>query len=252
MAGRRSRAYAAYAAARAKGKHVEPKPGDRLPLKGVDAVVGELRGGDAAAAGRRRGRGQPGMRAGGAARAGAAREPALDRRPPARSAGSAFVDLGDLSGAPLFALVCPKSLLGPIDLYLVPHHGGADAAVSRDVRRGQAARRDRQQRRDEGRCAGSVRGAAQPVSASTCWQLHRSRIPGAQNFADERIANLDESTAHWIKVSARDDGSFIVTNGRTGASKSFDAAAPLDQAEPRAQPLASWRSSLRRRHEPPH
>ena len=31
-------AYDAYVSARANGKHVEPKPGDRLPLKGVDAV----------------------------------------------------------------------------------------------------------------------------------------------------------------------------------------------------------------------
>src|SRR5471032_442837 len=32
-------AYARYAAVRAKGRHLEPKPGDRLPLKGVEAVV---------------------------------------------------------------------------------------------------------------------------------------------------------------------------------------------------------------------
>ena len=55
------------------------------------------------------------------------------------------------------------------------------------------------------------------------WQLHRSRNDGARNFADDRIANLDETTAHWIKVRARDDGSFVVTNGRTGASKSYSA-----------------------------
>ena len=55
------------------------------------------------------------------------------------------------------------------------------------------------------------------------WQLHRSTNAGAQNFADDRIANLDETTAHWIKVRASDDGSFVVTNGRTGASKSYGA-----------------------------
>ena len=56
------------------------------------------------------------------------------------------------------------------------------------------------------------------------WQLHRSQNRGAQNFADERIANLDESTGHWIKASASEDGSFTVTNGRTGATKSLQAA----------------------------
>jgi len=55
------------------------------------------------------------------------------------------------------------------------------------------------------------------------WQLHRSQNAGAENFADERIANLDESTAHWIKASASEDGSFTVTNGRTGATRSYKA-----------------------------
>ena len=48
------------------------------------------------------------------------------------------------------------------------------------------------------------------------WQLHRSRNAGSENFADERIANLDEATSHWIKLSANADGSFCVTNARTG------------------------------------
>ena len=47
------------------------------------------------------------------------------------------------------------------------------------------------------------------------------RIAGAQNFDDERIANLDESTGHWIKASASEDGSFSVTNGRTGVTKRY-------------------------------
>src|SRR5579871_648893 len=37
-----------------------------------------------------------------------------------------FLDLADLVGQPLFALLCPRSLIGPVDLYLVPHHGGVD------------------------------------------------------------------------------------------------------------------------------
>src|SRR6185503_841761 len=39
-----------------------------------------------------------------------------------------FLDLGDLSGSPLFALGCPNSLIGPVDAYLVAHHAGVDAA----------------------------------------------------------------------------------------------------------------------------
>ncbi len=53
------------------------------------------------------------------------------------------------------------------------------------------------------------------------WQLHRSQNAGAENFADERIANLDEATSHWIKLSANADGSFSVTNARTGMVQQY-------------------------------
>jgi hypothetical protein len=55
------------------------------------------------------------------------------------------------------------------------------------------------------------------------WQLHRSQAAADENFPAERIANLDESTAHWIKLSATQDGSFRVLNGRTGEEKTYPA-----------------------------
>jgi hypothetical protein len=55
------------------------------------------------------------------------------------------------------------------------------------------------------------------------WQLHRSDAAGGANFAAERIANLDEGTAHWIKLSGAKDGSFRVLNGRTGEWKNYPA-----------------------------
>jgi hypothetical protein len=66
-----------------------------------------------------------------------------------------------------------------------------------------------------------VFSALRAVPGVDAWQLHRSALPGAQNFGDERIANLDESTGHWIKALASGDGSFTVTNGRTGATASY-------------------------------
>jgi hypothetical protein len=33
---------------------------------------------------------------------------------------------------------------------------------------------------------------------------------------DAQIANLDTTTAAWLKLSAKRDGSFSITNGRTG------------------------------------
>jgi hypothetical protein len=53
------------------------------------------------------------------------------------------------------------------------------------------------------------------------WQLHRTQNPGAENMPDAQIANVDTSTSAWIKLSATRDGSFTVTNGRTGQRVSY-------------------------------
>jgi competence protein ComEC len=212
-------AYIAYAAARAKGRHVEPKPGEPLPLKGIDAVWVS----SAAATIRTpvAGGGQANTACPAAAPA------AAEKLENPRSTGFhlrfgkfRFVDLGDLSGAPLFALVCPSSLLGPIDLYLVPHHGGADSGYAATF----AAVQPRVALINNGATKGGspeAFAALRAVAGVDVWQLHRSALPGVQNFGDQRIANLDESTGHWIKAIASEDGSFTVTNGRTGATISY-------------------------------
>ena len=65
-------AFHAYAALRAKGRHIEPKPGDRLPLKGVEAMVVSTEGATIEETSRRRRRTQCGVCRIRAGRAGAA------------------------------------------------------------------------------------------------------------------------------------------------------------------------------------
>jgi competence protein ComEC len=222
-------AFDAYARVRARGRHMAPKPGERIPLKGVDTVVVSAAGATLQ---------KPLDGAGGAnpacgATAPAAQEPTENPRSTGvrlRFGRFTFLDVGDLSGAPLFALVCPNNLVGPTDLYLVAHHGGADA--------GDAASFAGIAPRVAILNNGSKKGGAPEVLAALhqahgledAWQLHRSLPPGPRFFSDDHIANLDESTAHWLKVSAKADGSFIVTNGRTGAAKTYgvrsDASRP--------------------------
>jgi competence protein ComEC len=134
-----------------------------------------------------------------------------------------FLDVGDLTGPPLFRLACPKNMVGPVDVYLVAHHGGADAADPATF----AAFAPRVAIMNNGMKKG---GASQTYrllhsvpSLEGVWQLHRSDAAGDQNFPDAQIANLDESTAHWIKLSAHKDGSFAVTNGRTGVVKTYQS-----------------------------
>ena len=234
-----SAAYTAYAAARSKATHVEPKPGDRLPLKGVDVVF--VSSAAATIAKPVAGAGQPNPACDAPA------PPAQERLENPRSTGFhlrfgrfRFVDLGDLSGPPLFALLCPANLLGPIDLYLVPHHGGPDVTYPATF-----AVKPRVAIVNNGAIkGGSPEGFAAlhgVQGLQDVWQLHRSQLAGARNFADDRIANLDESTGHWIKASASEDGSFTVTNGRTGVTKKY-APPPQSLRDPQAE---------RRRRAPP-
>ncbi len=214
-------AFKRYEAVRAKGRHLDPAPGDRLPLKGVDAIVVSAAGQTLKQA--LSGAAQPNAACVGPAPA------AQERNENPRSTGIRlqygrfrFLDVGDLSGPPLYALACPNDLVGPIDLYLVAHHGGPDAAVPAVF----AAFRPRVAVVNNGATKGGspeLLAALREVRGLDSWQLHRSTLTGAQNVAEERIANMDESASHWIKASAQADGSFTVTNGRTGQTKNYAA-----------------------------
>ena len=212
--------YNAYAAVRAKGRHIEPKPGDRLPLKGIDVTVVSSAAATLA---------RPLAGAGGKnAACEAAARPADDPNENARSTGIVvtwgkfrFLDLGDLTGRPLYDLACPNDLIGQVDAYLVAHHGGADAAKPETF----AAFKPRVAILNNGARKGGAPAIFaylhQDKNLKDVWQLHRSEAAGNANFANERIANVDESTAHWIKLSANEDGSFRVLNGRTAQWTSY-------------------------------
>jgi beta-lactamase superfamily II metal-dependent hydrolase len=210
----------AYAAVRAKGRHIEVKPGDRLPLKGVRVSI-------VSSAGKTLRSPLPGAGSRNP-RCNSTAIPAQEKAENPRSTGFRldfglfrFADLGDLSGDPLWALFCPADLLGPLDVYLVPHHGESDAA--------NPATFGNVQPRAAIINNGATKGGAMETFAALhnispdpdVWQLHRSANPGAVNFADERTANLDESTSYSIKVTAKADGSFQVTNVRTGSTESY-------------------------------
>ena len=127
-----------------------------------------------------------------------------------------FLDIGDLSGQPLVDLFCPKNLVGEVSAYLVAHHGNYDTNMPPiyGALRAQVAIMNN----------GVMKGG-DPAALTTVrrhpgldlWQLHASHNEGAIN-ADERfLANLDDGqTGYWLKLSASKDGSFTVSNERTG------------------------------------
>ena len=134
-----------------------------------------------------------------------------------------FLDLGDLTKKKELELACPDNLIGTVDLFLVTHHGG-------DLSNPKAldwALRPRVAVIDNGPRKGSSPAAWQIVHDSPgledLWQLHYAAESDRDHNVDaEHIANVKENCeGKGLKVSASADGSFTLTNTRTGAQKTY-------------------------------
>ena len=214
--------YATYEKVLAGHAHVVVKPGWGLPMKGIEVRI-------LASAGDVITNPLPGA---GEANPYCANEPAAadDNTENARSLGLLvtyghfrFLDLGDLTKKRELELACPNNLLGTVDLFLVTHHGS-------DLSNPKAlvwALHPRVAVIDNGARKGSSPAAWQIVHDSPgledLWQLHyAAESDRAHNVADEHIANVKENCeGKGIKVTADADGTFTVTNGRTGAEKAY-------------------------------
>jgi beta-lactamase superfamily II metal-dependent hydrolase len=209
-----------YAPVRADRKHLQPRPGDRLLLADLEvdfvSASGELLA-------------EP-LPGGGQRNAGCAslEYHVEDGTENFRSLGVRlrfgefrFVGLGDLSGNTLGRLVCPTNLLGEASVYLVAHHGNYDSNVPAML----TALRPQASVLNNGPTKGGVPESFATLHAHPqmdLWQLHSSRHLGAQNSPDQFIANMDDGeTAHWIRLTARKDGSFELFNSRTGFLKNY-------------------------------
>jgi beta-lactamase superfamily II metal-dependent hydrolase len=215
--------FKAYADARAKGKHLQVKPGDKIPISGLDVQVVAAGGEHLTKA--INGGGQPnGLCAD-------FKPKDADPSENARSVGILvtsgkfrFLDLGDLTWNKEQELVCPNNLLGTIDVYLTTHHGSAPSGPPAIVH----ALKPRVAIMNNGAKKGgnpeAWRTVRQSPGLEDLWQVHYS-VEGAteHNVAEPLIANMDESTAHGIRVSANPNGSFTVFNDRNGNSKRYEA-----------------------------
>jgi competence protein ComEC len=214
--------YAAYEKAIAGHAHVVVKPGWGLPIKGIEILV-------TAAAGEHTTSPLPGA---GLANSYCGSEPsvALDDTENARSVGILltyghfrFLDLGDLTKKKELELACPNNLLGTVDLFLVTHHG-ADLSNAKSL---VWALHPRVAVIDNGPRKGSSPAAWQMVHDSPgledLWQLHyAAESDKDHNVPDARIANVKENCeGKYLKVTADNDGTFTVTNGRTGEQKTY-------------------------------
>jgi beta-lactamase superfamily II metal-dependent hydrolase len=213
---------AAWDKAVATGKHLVVKPGDKLPLKGVEALVVTADGAAITSP----------VNGGGGSNQFCGTAFPEDKTENARSTGLLItygkfrmLDLGDLTSRREMDLVCPQNRLGKIDLYLTTHHGTGSSNATGIVH----AVAPRVAVMNNGAKKGGSAEAWKVVHSSPgledLWQLHFAVAGGKEaNVADSFIANIDEACeGKYIKASAMADGSFTVLNTRNKYQKSYAA-----------------------------
>jgi competence protein ComEC len=211
-----------YSAIRAKGNHIEVKPGDTLPLKNLDVRILSANGEVLGAA--LPGAGEPNPACAGLAR------PEADQTENGRSVGMLItfgdfrmLDMGDLTKDREYDLVCPNNKIGTVDLFLVSHHGTALSDSLPFVR----AIAPRVAILNNGPHKGGSPEVWQTVrdtrSLIDLWQLHYAiDADKAHNSPDTFIANVDANCeGKWIKVTAEKDGNFTVVNQRNKFEKTY-------------------------------
>jgi beta-lactamase superfamily II metal-dependent hydrolase len=239
-----------YAASYAKGTHLVVKPGDQVPVAGLDVRI-------VSAAGQTlkkplAGGGKPNPFCA------AFKQQDPDATENAQSVGSVvtfgkfrMAHLGDLTMNKEFELMCPANPIGAVDLFVVSHHGLAVSNSPVLVH----ALHPRVAIMNNGVRKGGVPETMMTLYSSPgledVWQLHFSQL-GGQEYAvpglfianplgepNVQVAPLvvqprgsatptppapaHDGPANWIKVSASSDGTFTVVNSRNSFTKTYAA-----------------------------
>jgi competence protein ComEC len=219
--------FEAYAAVRDKMPHEVVKLGGKIPFQGAEVTV--IAAGAEVI--------EKPLKGGGAANPVCSGNPQAAEIPADRednmSIGLLFaygrfrmVDLGDLEAHFNYKLMCPQNLIGPVDVYQVNVHGqakGSSPVLEHALGARVAIMNNGARKGGDPESWRSLRGAP---GLQDIWQLHYSVKGGKENNpTDEFIANPEPTDCQgkWIKLSARRDGSFVVTNSRNGFSKTYEA-----------------------------
>jgi competence protein ComEC len=230
--------FAAYRNARTKGRHIVAKPGDKIPIDGLDVLV-------LTAAGEKISRPLAGA---GMPNPHCAVTPLRsdDETEDGQSIGVLitfgqfrFLFLGDLTWNNLRRLFCPNNPVGTVDVYVTSHHAmSIDRETGGEIRWGRSGTPEAEVHAVQPRVAilnygeryhrlGTARGwsvVRNSPGLEDFWQLHYQVGGGREHNVPEKfIANLsaENCQGNWIRLSARTDGSFVVTNSRNGYKKQY-------------------------------
>jgi competence protein ComEC len=238
-----------YPALYEKTTHTVAKPGDKIAVSGLDVLVVSSAGEVIKTALPGAGKPNPAC---------ATFKPTDSNEEDPMSVGSDItfgkfrtVHLGDLPTQKEFDLMCPRTRIDTVDVLLGLHHGQdtSNSAVLVHAVRPRVAIMNNGTRK--GGWPSVMKTLYSSPGLEDLWQIHFSvlsgqeyTVPGmfiANGWDDQPAAmpiapvplpqpgaNAPPAPAHngaayWIKVSAREDGSFTVTNSRNGFSKNYEA-----------------------------
>jgi competence protein ComEC len=241
----------AYPELYSKAKHTVARPGDRIGVGGLDVRVVSSAGAVITT---------PLAGAGGPNAYCATFKPTDNNEEDPQSVGTYVtfgrfrtLHLADLPTRKEFELMCPMARIPAVDVLLGLHHG-QDTSNSEVLVH---ALRPRVAVMNNGTRKGGGPGVMKTIYSSPgledLWQIHFSVLSGQEytvpgifiaNGVDDQPAAMPvapvslpqpgdnappppahNGSAYWIKVSAREDGTFTVTNARNGFAKTYTRAA---------------------------
>jgi competence protein ComEC len=203
-------------------KRISVKPGDSIPMKDVKITV--VTSGEQVLGKPLKGAGQPN------AACPPSKPAIMEMDDNSGSIGTMWEfgkfrmgDFGDLLGWVEYNLVCPNNLAGKVDLFMVSHHGLGVSNTPAFVQ----ALHPMVAIMNNGERKGGAAAVFQALRGSQglqdIWQLHYGVNAKDANAPEDFIANMkaQDCQANAIRISARRDGSFTVTNARNGFSKTY-------------------------------
>jgi competence protein ComEC len=136
-----------------------------------------------------------------------------------------FIDMGDLTWNYEQKLVCPNNLIGTVDVYQTTHHGLDRSNSPQFIR----AIQPKVVVMNNGPRKGGQPSVFETLRKSPAlediWQGHLALgAPAAVNTDERMIANLEptaECSGNLLKASVAPDGTYTMTNMRNGFSKSY-------------------------------
>ncbi|WP_293976543.1 MBL fold metallo-hydrolase [Sphingomonas sp.] len=133
-----------------------------------------------------------------------------------------ILSLGDTTWEMENKLVCPRNLIGPVDMMMANNHGSANSGNPNLLNTVKPTVFVFNNGPTKGADEATLANVAAAPFVKGMWQLHFATRSPASNAPADQIANLDgPDSIYPLQIVASKDGTIAVTNPRTGATITY-------------------------------